>query len=140
AHTLTSPQWTRDGRYVLHMEQSGPTVTGVWALPTSGDRKPFPIIQPQTPQTRIGQFSLSPDGRWLAYSSTESGREEVYVTRFPSGQGRWRISQNGGTFPDWRGDSKEIWYVGMDGSMHTATVNAKSDEFELGPVQTLFQI
>jgi len=140
AHTLTSPQWTRDGRYVLHMEQSGPTVTGVWALPTSGDRKPFPIIQPQTPQTRIGQFSLSPDGRWLAYSSTESGREEVYVTHFPGGAGKWQISQTGATFPEWRADSKEMFFFGLDGKLYAATVNAKSEEFESDPVHPLFQV
>jgi eukaryotic-like serine/threonine-protein kinase len=139
AHTLTMPQWSPDGRYIVHLEQSGPTVTGVWAMPTFGDKKPFAIIQPQTPQTRIIQARLSPDGRWLAYSSTESGREEVYVTHFPSGAGKWQVSQTGGTFPSWRGDSKEIYYFGFDAFLHSATVNTKSDEFELGPVLGLFQ-
>jgi Tol biopolymer transport system component len=86
------------------------------------------------------QYRLSPDGRWVAYSSTESGREEVYVTHFPSGQGRWQVSQNGGTFPAWSGDSTELFYLATDLVLHAAGVNAKSTEFELSSVQSLFQI
>ena len=138
--TYLSPQWSPDGRYLIHMEQNGPTGAGVWVLPLTGERKPFPIVQPPSPQTRIVQFRLSPDGRWLAYSSTESGREEVYVTHFPSGQGRWQVSQNGGTFPAWRGDSHEIWYVGTDNSLKAATLNTKGEEFELDAMRTLFQV
>ena len=138
ARTLLSPQWSPDGRYLLHMEQNGPSAS-LWAIPTSGEKKPIPLVTPQTPQARIIQFRLSPDGRWLAYSSTESGREEVYVTHFPSGAGRWQVSQMGGTFPAWRGDGKEIFYLGIDGSMHAAGVNPKSEEFELSPEKSLFQ-
>jgi hypothetical protein len=131
----------------LHLEQSGPSGAGVFALPITeenpgekpGEKKTFAVVQPPSAQARIVQHRLSPDGRWLAYSSTESGREEVYVTHFPSGHGKWRVSQNGGTFPVWRADNKELWYVGVDGWMHSATVNAKSEEFELDPVKTLFQ-
>ena len=138
--TLLSPQWSPDGKYLVHMEQSGPVSSGGWALPLTGDKKPFPIVQPQSPQTRIVQCRLSPEGRWLAYSSTESGREEVYVTHFPSGQGRWQVSQNGGTFPAWRGDTKEIWYIGTDLIVHAAAINTKSEEFDMEPVRTLFPI
>ena len=135
-----SPQLSPDGRYLVHTEQSGPVVSGVLALPLTGDKKPFAMVQLQSPQARIVQYRLSPDGRWLAYSSTESGREEVYVTHFPSGQGRWQVSQQGGTFPTWRGDSKEIWFFGMDGFLRAAAVNSRSEEFQLDPVRTVFQI
>src|SRR5260370_33011599 len=138
AGTLISPEFSPDGRYLVHIEQSGPTGAGIFVLPLTGEKKPFPIVLPPSPQARIIQHRLSPDGRWLAYSSTAPGREEVYVTHFPSGQGRWQVSQNGGTFPAWRGDTKEIWYVGLDGTMHTVPVNTKSTEFESGPAQTLF--
>jgi Tol biopolymer transport system component len=138
--TVLSPQFSPDGRYLVHMEQNGPTDAGIWALPMTGDKKLFAVVQAQSPQARIVQFRLSPDGRWLAYSSTESGREEVYVTHFPSGAGRWQVSQSGGTFPAWRGDGKEIWFIGADGSLHAAGVNAKSEEFELEPVRNLFQV
>ena len=136
--TLLSPQLSPDGRYLIHTEQSGPSITGTWALPLTGEKKPFVVVQPQSSQARIVQYRLSPDGKWLAYSSTESGREEVYVTHFPGGEGRWRVSQNGGTFPTWRGDSKEIWYFGWDSVLHTAAVNVRSEAFELEPVQTMF--
>lgn len=143
--TLLAPQWSPDGRYILHTEQRGPTGAGVWALPVGGEtkaagNKPISIVQSTSQQARIIQFRLSPDGRWLAYSSTESGREEVYVTHFPSGAGKWQVSQTGGTFPAWRLDSKEIFFIGTDGSIHAAGVNAKSEEFELGPIRALFQV
>jgi serine/threonine-protein kinase len=139
SHTVLMPQFSPDGHYLVHMEQNGPNAS-IWALPLTGEKKAFPIVQPPSPQTRIIQLRLSPDGRWLAYSSTESGREEVYVTHFPSGQGKWQVSQTGGSFPVWRGDSKEIWFFNPDGSLQVATVNTKSDEFELDAVHTLFQV
>lgn len=98
--TLLSPQLSPDGRYLIHTEQSGPSITGIWALPLTGEKKPFVVVQPQSSQARIVQYRLSPDGKWLAYSSTESGREEVYVTHFPGGEGRWRVSQKWGDVPD----------------------------------------
>jgi eukaryotic-like serine/threonine-protein kinase len=137
--TLLQPQLSPDGRYLVHTEQRGPSAT-VWALPLTGEKKPFLVLQASSPQTRIVQLRLSPDGRWLAYSSTESGREEVYVTHFPGGEGKWQVSQNGGTFPTWRGDSKEIWFAAADGSINAATVETKSKEFELDPVHALFQV
>jgi len=140
AVTLQWPQWSPDGRYLVYMAQSGPTGAAVWAIPTSGDKKPFPVVQAQSPQARIVQCRLSPDGHWLAYSATESGREEVYVTHFPSGSGRWQISQTGGTFPVWRGDSKEVYFIGLDGSLHAATVNTRNQEFELDQVHSLFAV
>jgi Tol biopolymer transport system component len=138
--TLLSPQWSPDGKYLIHVEQSGPSDAAIWALPTTGDKKPFAIVKPPSPQARIVQFRLSPDGRWLAYSSTESGREEIYVTRFPSGAGKWQVSQNGGTFPAWRQDGKEIFFIGLAGGLQSATVNTKSDELEVDPVHVLFQV
>jgi serine/threonine protein kinase len=138
--TLLMPQWSSDSRYLLHMEQHGPTGAAVWTLPLAGDKKPFVIAKAQSPQGRIIQYRLSPDDRWLAYTSTDSGREEVYVTHFPGGEGRWQISQGGGTFPAWRGDSKEIYFVGLDGAVHAASVNPKRDEFDLDQVRPLFRV
>ncbi len=138
--TLLSPQWSPDGHYLVHMEQSGPSGAGVYALPMTGEKKPITIVQPPSTQARIVQFRLSPDGRWLAYTSTESGREEVYVTHFPSGASRWQVSQTGGTWPAWRGDGKEIYFIGLDGFFHVASVNTKSEEFEVDQVLPLFQI
>ncbi len=137
---FVSPQWSPDGKYLLYIEQTGPNGS-LWALPMSGDdKKPFAVVRSQTPQTRIAEFRLSPDGKWLAYSSTESGREEVYVTHFPSGAGRWQVSQGGGTFPGWRGDSKEMYYYGLDAKFYAVSVNTTSGEFGLEQGHALFLI
>jgi serine/threonine protein kinase/Tol biopolymer transport system component len=139
--TFLSPQLSPDGRYLLYTMQSGPSGIAVWAMQLAGEKKPLPVIPAPPPPARIIQYRLSPDGKWLAYSSTESGREEVYVTHFPSGEGKWQVSQNGGTFPVWRGDSKEVWYIGLDSLMlHAASVSVKGGEFGLESVKPLFQI
>ena len=138
--TVLWPQWSPDGNYLVYIQQSGPGGAAVLAVPTTGDKKPFAVVEAKSPQIRIVHYRLSPDGRWLAYTSTESGREEVYVTHFPSGSGRWQVSQTGGTAPTWRGDSNEIYYIGVDGFFHSVTVNRKSGEFETDQVQTLFPV
>jgi eukaryotic-like serine/threonine-protein kinase len=137
ARTLLFPQWSPDGKYLLHMEQNGPEGR-LFALPLQGDAKAIPLVTPQTPQAKIVEYRLSRDGRWLAYSSAETGREEIYVTHFPSGAGRWQVSQAGGTFPSWRADGKEMYFVGLDGSLHAATVNSSGEEFEVAGVTALF--
>jgi len=137
ARTLLSPQWSPDGKYLLHLEQSGPDAN-LFALPLQGNAKPIPLVTPQTPQAKVVQFRLSPDGHWLAYSSTESGREEIYVTQFPSGTGRWQVSPSGGTFPTWRADGKEMFFIGLDGSLHSASVSSKGEEFAVDSVTTMF--
>jgi serine/threonine protein kinase/Tol biopolymer transport system component len=135
--TLLWPQWSGDGNYLVHTEQSGP-VASIWALPMKGNGKLFPVVQPQNPQSRIIQFRLSPDSHWLAYSSTESGREEIYVTHFPSGSGRWQVSQDGGTFPAWRADGRELYFLGFDGMFHVARVGSAGGEFSVEKVDSLF--
>ncbi len=138
--TLLYPEFSPENQYLVYTSQQGPTGIGVWAMPLTGDKKPFAVVPAPAPPARLVQYRLSPDGKWLAYSSTESGREEVYVTHFPSGQGRWQISQNGGTFPAWSNNGKEIWFIATDLVMHVASVNPKSREFEMGPLQSMFQI
>jgi eukaryotic-like serine/threonine-protein kinase len=138
--TLLAPQWSSDGQYLLYLEQSGPSGGTLSAMSTTGDKKSLVVVRPQSPQAKIVTYRLSPDARWLAYSSTDSGREEIYVTHFPSGAGRWQVSQIGGSWPAWRRDSKEIYFLGLDGIFHAASVNPKSEEFELEQVQALFPL
>src|SRR6266571_9249084 len=71
--TFSWPQWSSDGKYLLYHKASGPSGGSVWAVPTSGDKKAFLVVQPQGQQSTIVYFRLSPDNKWLAYSSTESG-------------------------------------------------------------------
>jgi Tol biopolymer transport system component len=82
---------------------------------------------------------ISPDGKWLAYSSDESGLWEVYVTSFPAGEGKWQVSQGGGTEPRWRGDGREIFYISAGGKMTAVPVTANSS-FSSGSPQELFSI
>ena len=89
----------------------GPRDRGV--LPLAGDKKPFPVVQTKF-QEMIGEFS--PDGKWIAYQTTESGQFEVYVQSFPEPGAREQISTGGGSQPRWRPDGKELFYVGLDGN------------------------
>jgi serine/threonine protein kinase len=133
---LTSPQiktpvdWSSDGRFLLYSLLDAKTVQDLWALPMTGDRKPFPVVQ--TPFTeRNGQFS--PDGRWIAYDSNESGRFEVSVQPFPGPGGKWQVSTGGGVTPRWRRDGRELFYVAPDGALMAAPVRASSDGQALEP-------
>jgi Tol biopolymer transport system component len=97
--------WSQDGAFAAY-EAIGAR-GDVWILPLAGDRTPFPFLQ--TPfDEREPAFST--DGKWLAYRSDESGRSEVYIRPFPKGEGRWLVSTNGGSLPQWRADGRELFY------------------------------
>jgi Tol biopolymer transport system component len=106
--------WSRDGRFLIYTATSPRTGSDLWTLPLSGDRKPQPVFMTTANES---QARLSPDVRWVAYVSDESGREEVYVRPFPSPEGRWQISSGGGTRPQWRGDGRELYFVSADGQL-----------------------
>jgi len=128
--------WSPDGRFILFAVAGPKTGADLWVLPLFGDRKPLPFLQ--TPFNESpGQFS--PDGRWIAYSSNESGRYEVYVTPFPGPGGKWQVSTAGGDWPRWGRDGKEIFYLapGFDRLM-AAAVNGGASAFEVGDVRPLF--
>ena len=137
--TLLSPQFTPDGKSLVYTSQKGPSEIGIWTISLENGKASV-VLPPPAPPARIVQERLSPDGKWLAYSSTESGREEVYVTHYPSGQGRWQVSQNGGTFPSWSADGNEIWFVATDLQFQAATVNRKNPEFEITPLRPMFSL
>jgi hypothetical protein len=128
--------WTPDGRFILYAVAAPKTGSDLWVLPLFGDQKPLPFLQ--TPFNESpGQFS--PDGRWIAYSSDESGRYEVYVTPFPGPGGKWQVSTASGDWPRWRRDGKEIFYVApADNKLMAAAVNGRGSAFEVGAVRPLF--
>jgi serine/threonine protein kinase/Tol biopolymer transport system component len=137
---LSWPQWSPDGRYLVYLEQSGPTGASVWAVATSGEAKPQLLVKPESASGKVTFARLSPDGRWLAYSGNDGGKEEIYVTSFPSGNGRWQISREGGTFPVWRGDGKEIFFIGLDARVYGVEVSAQESKFEVRNSQLLFEV
>jgi Tol biopolymer transport system component len=107
----SSLDWSRDGRFLLYSTQDPKTASDLWALPMMGERKPFAVLQSSFDEIG-GQFS--PDGRWLAYASNESGRYEIYVRTFPESGGKWQVSVAGGVQPRWRRDGGELYYVALD--------------------------
>ena len=91
----------------------------------------------QTPfNEQDGQFS--PDGKWVAYSSNDSGPDEVYAVPYPGPGGKRQISSGGGRFPRWRRDGTEIFYATQDGQLKAAEVAARNGTLEVGKIQTLF--
>jgi Tol biopolymer transport system component len=104
--------WSRDGRYLLYVESDPKTGSDIWALPLEGERKPIVVLQ--TPFSEISP-QFSPDGKWVAYQSNESGRNEVYVRAFPVSSGQWQVSSEGGMRPKWRADGKELFFLGPHG-------------------------
>jgi len=138
--TVTWPQWTPDNRYLIFMLQSGPSGASVWALPNSPGAKPQPVVQPESPSGKVTYMRISPDGRWLAYSFNDGSHEEVYVTSFPSGEGRWQISRAGGTYPLWRHDGKEIFYISVDDHLNATQVEPHEKTFDVGNSEALFEM
>ncbi|HYT31056.1 MAG TPA: hypothetical protein VEO37_00560, partial [Thermoanaerobaculia bacterium] len=107
----SSTDWSLDGRFIAYENQDPKTGSDLWVLPLFADRKPIPFLQTEFNE---GQGQFSPDGRWLAYFSDESGRREIYVQAFPASGGKWQISTTGGMFPRWRRDGKELFYIAAD--------------------------
>jgi Tol biopolymer transport system component len=130
--------WSHDGKYVLfdRVDPQHKLKTDVWVLPMFGDHKAFPLISTEFNE-QYGEFS--PDGRWVAYDSNESGREEVYVVAFPNPAARFQISTGGGSNPMWRGDSKELFYVDPDNKIMAVDIAARSDSLEIGTPHVLWQ-
>jgi len=102
-----------------------------------GDRKPFPVVQTEFDE-RDGQFS--PDGKWVAYSSNESNRFEIYVQPFPGPGTRIQVSVNGGAQVRWRADGKELFYIALDGRLVAVPIRIAFDgqAIKAGTAQALF--
>ena len=102
--------WSLDGRYIVYENADPKTQTDLWILPLFGGRKPLPFLITEFSEA---QGQLSPNGRWMAYTSNESGKNEIYVQPFPpSSPGpKWTISPRGGRQPHWRRDGKELFYL-----------------------------
>src|SRR5262245_19940962 len=129
--------WSRDGRFIIYIQADPKTNGDVWFLPLtgSGEKKPFLVVQTEANETA---GTLSPDGRWLAYASNVSGRQEIYVQSFPNGGGKRQVSNGGGTGPHWRGDGRELFYYGGDGKL-MATQFRSGESFEVDAVVPLFE-
>ena len=128
-----------DGRFLL-VNRSTTTAASksdivVLPLEPKGELRPF----------RATEFSeawgaFSPDGKWVAYTSQESGEFEVFVTPFPGPGRRWQVSPHSGVYPQWRADGRELFWIQMDGQLAAAEVSAEGDGFRVGAVTPLFRL
>jgi len=131
--------WSADGRFILFRSNSQKTGFDLWALPyqpSSGAAKPIEIAH-QSFDEDNGRFS--PDGRWVAYQSNETGRYEIVVQPFPgSGSGRKRITTEGGFVPQWRNDGRELLYLAPDNHVMAVSIELNGSTFEAGKPAPLF--
>jgi Tol biopolymer transport system component/predicted Ser/Thr protein kinase len=132
--------WSPDGRYLVYNYSPPASSVDLDVLPLAGDRKPVPFVSTQF-INQHGQFS--PNGRWLAYRSSESGKTEVYVQGFsldPSkSRGKWQISTAGGELPRWRRDGKELYYH-FGNTFYAVDVKTDGASFEAGIPKPLFDL
>lgn len=122
-----------DGRLLVYQSNNDRTKWDLWLLPLR-DRTPSPFLR--TENNELGA-QISPDGRWAAYTSDESGRWEVYVTGFPAAGGKWQISTTGGMQPRWRHDGKELFYLSADRKLMCVEIK-EGNSFESGETKPLF--
>jgi Tol biopolymer transport system component len=118
---LAPTDWSADGRFVLYtFGGTFPATSDIWALPLFGERKPFPVIQTEFSES---QGAWSPDGRWIAYTSDETGQPNVHIQPFLRAGGKHRISPNGGRNPHWRADGRELFYLDAAGTMTAVPID-----------------
>lgn len=136
-HTKLPTDWSQDGRFIIYTEVDPKTKSDVWALPVTGNSEsnPFHVVRSEANE---GAGTISPDGRWLAYASDESGRYEVYVQKFPGGGGKRQVSTGGGDDQRWRRDGKELFYHAANGKLMAVTVKS-SESLEMGEAVSLFE-
>lgn len=114
--------WSPDGAYIAFNKGAG--ANDLWILPLDGS-DPFPLIESDFD---VGYARFSPDGRWIGYCSNESGRYELYATRFPSGEGKWQLSIDGADWlVGWREDGGEVYYLDLEGDMWAVEVSLGDD-------------
>src|SRR5205085_4056549 len=126
--------WSSDGRFLIYRDYSSQTRSDLFLLPMTGARQPVPFVR--TPFNE-DDARFSPDGRFVAYVSDESGKSEVYVRRTEGGDERWQVSNAGGRDPRWRRDGRELFYL-ADQTVMAVPVKV-GDTFEAGTPAPLFK-
>jgi Tol biopolymer transport system component len=129
--------WTRDGKYLaINRGQAGSR--RIWVVPMVGDHKAFPLIP--NPVNEHFDGRVSPDGKWIAYMSAGAGPQELCVSSFPGGTGKWQISTGGVTPPAvWRADGKELYFISLDGNVMAASIQESAGSIVVGGVRPLFR-
>jgi serine/threonine protein kinase/Tol biopolymer transport system component len=130
--------WSPDGKFLLYrtVPADNSARREVWTLPLFGDRKSVPYLQ-----TKFDEHwaEFSPDGKWIVYTSNESGKDEVYVRPFPASGGKLLVSTSGGSQPRWRRDGQEIFYLDPGGELMAAKVKQNGSALAIDATHHLFQ-
>jgi eukaryotic-like serine/threonine-protein kinase len=136
-YTVYMNDWSRDGRFLVYTQLSPEGRSELWLLPLTGDHSPLPFLKSGFNEK---QGQVSPDSKWIAYTSDESGRSEVYVQSFPAAGAKWLVSNGGGNFARWRRDGEELFYRALDGKLMAASIRSVARGLEFGTPTALFRI
>ncbi len=128
--------WSADGKRIAFTERDGNTGTDIWLVEAEGDRKLYPYLA-----SRFNEYwaQISPDGRWMTYTSDQPGQAEIFVESIPSGKGRWQISTDGGSWSVWRRDGKELFYS-QGTRIMAVPIHLTETGVESGKPQFLFDV
>jgi WD40-like Beta Propeller Repeat len=128
--------WSPDGAAILFQQRVAGGTWSLWTEPAEGG---LPVALQSTPfNTQDAHFS--PDGRFVAYTSDESGRQQVFVLELPEGRGKWQVSTGGGSSPRWRRDGREIFYLAPGARLMSSNIDAAGAAFTVGAPRMLFQV
>jgi Tol biopolymer transport system component len=132
---ITIDGWSPDGRSILFDRSAPQTKKDLWVLPLDGERQPVQYLSGPFNETQ-GRFS--PDGRWVVYTSDESGKPEIYLQSYPASAAKVQVSVSGGTDPKWRADGKELFYVSADNKL--VSVDVRVNGGAVGVPKPLFAL
>jgi eukaryotic-like serine/threonine-protein kinase len=129
--------WSRDGQDLAYTETSPDASNDVWLFPMTGGRKPTPLLR-----SPFNEFhaQFSPDKRWLAFTSNESGRDDVYVQNLSDASTRRLVSSGGGGYPRWGPDGRALWYRAADGRLMTVPIRMVGSAVELGTPRAIMHL
>jgi Tol biopolymer transport system component len=129
--------WSPDGRFLLYTRPG----SKLFAMPISNRGGTVESLELpfQFSSATLARAAFSPDNQWIAYTSDESGMDEVYLRRFPNGDGKSQVSSHGGSEPQWRGDGNELFYLGADGELMAVSIRLQGATSEVGSPVSLFK-
>ena len=133
-----SIDWTSDAKWLIFTEFLSSTgKSSIAKLSSAGNAGPIPVLE--APGTNFGYARVSPDGKWMAYRSDESGTDEIYVSSFPNVTGKLQVSVAGGSMPCWKGDGKELYYLTPDNKLMAAEIREANGSSQVSATKALFQ-
>jgi eukaryotic-like serine/threonine-protein kinase len=138
-YSESADSWSPDGRFLIFSRSPIDKMSerSLWVLPMIGEKKPYPLIASSHSQQWYADFS--PDGKWVAYVSDESGNPEIYLVPFPDARVKVQVSTNHGSQPRWSPDGHQLYYIGKDHAIMATTLRFAVSGPEVGETRTLFK-